>query len=492
MTVNSEVEAEIKRLFFVEHWPVGTIARQLEVHDDVVRRVTGLLSPRRVLPPRAPSPVAPYEGFIAEQLAQWPTLRATRLYDMARERGYTGSVGTLREHVALVRPRRQREVYLRVEPLIGEQSQIDWAHAGDLYIDGTKRTLWLFLIVLAWSRAMWGEFVLELSASSLARSLTRATAFFEGTTRQWLFDNPKNVVTERHGDRVRFHSQLAQLAAHYRVQARVCGVRKPNQKGRVERAIRYVRERFLAGRFINNVQDGNLAFLDFIEHTAHARPHPTLTGRTVASCFAEERGRLLAPPRNLPCTDVVLPVVVDKTAFVRFESNAYSVPPAFAQGTLTIAADDFQVRCLDQGVEVARHPRCFGKKRVIEDPAHRRALVEQKRGARESKGRDRLQLVTPHIDILYERWFNQGCNLGSMTTKVLRILDLYGAEIFSRAIDDVVAQDLHDPGAISIVCERLRKEHDTPVPIEPVFGKHVTDREIVPHDLEGYDARRRR
>lgn len=91
--------------------------------------------------------VDPYRELIDETLDRYPTLRATRLYDMLRERGFQGSVRTLREHVALVRPRSRREVYLRTEPLIGEQSQVDWAYVSKTDVPGGQRDLWLFVIV---------------------------------------------------------------------------------------------------------------------------------------------------------------------------------------------------------------------------------------------------------------------------------------------------------------------------------------------------------
>ena len=53
MTIAPEIEAEIRRLFFAEHWKIGTIAAQLEVHHDVVRRVLGLLPPAEATEPRA-------------------------------------------------------------------------------------------------------------------------------------------------------------------------------------------------------------------------------------------------------------------------------------------------------------------------------------------------------------------------------------------------------------------------------------------------------
>ena len=87
MTLAPEVEPEIHRLFFAEHWKVGTIARQLNVHHDVVRRIVGAL-PKRTRSPGGRLPrLDPYREFIVEQLAQYPRLRSTRLYDMIRARG---------------------------------------------------------------------------------------------------------------------------------------------------------------------------------------------------------------------------------------------------------------------------------------------------------------------------------------------------------------------------------------------------------------------
>jgi transposase len=127
---------------------VGTIAKQLSIHEDVVKRVLGLVG-RPTPAPARPRLVAPYESFIKETLDRYPTLRSTRLYDMLKPRGYPGTVRTLREHVATVRPRPTREAFLRVDPLIGEQAQVDWAHVGKVPVPGGERALWLFVMVLA-------------------------------------------------------------------------------------------------------------------------------------------------------------------------------------------------------------------------------------------------------------------------------------------------------------------------------------------------------
>ncbi len=369
MTVGLEVETEIRRLHFAEHWPVGTIAAQVGVHEDVVKRALGRDSPRSPAAPREKL-CDPYLGLTRDTLTRYPPLRSTRLYDMLCSRGFEGSVRTVRDYIIPLRPRRSREAFLRPNALVGEQSQVDWAHTGKVKVPGGERPLWLFLIVLAWSRAMWGELVLDLSTHSLLRSLARAAAWFGGTTREWLFDNPKTVVAQRHGSAVRFHPPLVELAGAFCVSLRVCAVRRANEKGRVERAIRYVRERFLAGRQLRSVEHGNRELRSFLDDIAHQRPHPSFRDRTVLACLAEERRRLLPLPKSPPATDLVMPVIADKTAFVTFEGNDYSVPSEHSESTLTLIADDAEVRLVAGDDAVAHHVRCWGRHQTIENPAH--------------------------------------------------------------------------------------------------------------------------
>ena len=318
MTMSADLEAEIRRLHNAEHWPVGTIARQLSIHGDVVRRVLQLTAPPTT--PRRASIVDDYTPFIAELLQRWPTLRATRIFDMVCERGFSGSVRTIRAHVAELRPTKPREAWLRTSTLIGEQSQIDWAFVGHVDVDGTKRAMWMFVIVLSWSRASWAEMCFSMDAATVARSLVRAGVAFGGVTRTWLFDNPKTVVIERSGpDIIRFHPLLLSTTTALNVQPKLCAPRRPQEKGKVERAIRYMRDRALSGWTPTTLEDGNERLRRFCDDVAMKRAHPTIEGRTVGECFAEEKLRLLSLPACLPPTDEVRSVLVDKTAFVRFD-----------------------------------------------------------------------------------------------------------------------------------------------------------------------------
>lgn len=487
MTTSPDVVAEIRRLYFAEHWKRGTIVAQLGVHSDVVARVLGRFGPK----PGAPRPCAdvlePYRPFVDETLERYPKLVATRLFDMLKPRGYKGSLRTLRRYVKKARPKPKSEAFLRIETLPGEQAQVDWAHVGEMIVPGGKRPLWAFVMVLPYSRASFVELVLSLDVHSLRRSLVRAATFFGGSPRQWLFDNAKTVVLERHGDLVRFHPDLLDLAARLHVEPRLCAPRKPHEKGGVERAIRFFKDRFFAARCFHSIEHGNAQALEFIEQVAHPRPHPRWPDRSVAEVFEEERSLLLTLPESLPETDLVAPIPVDKTAFVRFDTNGYSVPPEYAKTTLTLVANDTLIRLLDKGREVARHARSWGRHQWLEAPEHRAALLAQKQQARAPKGRDRLRAEVPGIEPLFERWVTHGRNLGSMVARTLTLLDSYGAPTLQKAVAAMLERGTHDPGAMAILCEQERRQSGAQVPLAVAFGAHVRERDVIPHDLGGYD-----
>jgi hypothetical protein len=179
-------------------------------------------------------------------------------------------------------------------------------------------------------------------------------------------------------------------------------------------------------------------------------------------------------------------VPVDKTAFVRLDTNQYSAPAAYACATLTLVASDTELRLLDGDREVARHARCWGRHQRIESPAHRAELLQDKRAARELKSRDRLRAEVPGADILLARWFDAGRNVGSLAAQVLQLLDAYGAAVLNDAVAEMLTRGTHDPGALAILCEQRRHGPAQP-PLAIHFSDHVRERDVIPHDLGGYD-----
>ena len=234
-------EAEILRYYHVERWRAGTIARQLGVHHNVVSRVLAQAGLPRLGAPSRPSQLDPFLPFIRQTLEKFPTLNASRLYAMARERGYRGGPDHFRHLIACHRPRPQAEAYLRLRSLPGEQAQVDWGHFGHLEIGRARRPLMAFVMVLSYSRQIFLRFFPDARMENFLRGHVDAFTAWGGVPRVLLYDNLKSAVLERRGDAIHFHPTLIAFAGHYRYEPRPVAVARGNEKGRVERAIRYVR-----------------------------------------------------------------------------------------------------------------------------------------------------------------------------------------------------------------------------------------------------------
>ena len=218
---------------------------------------------------------------------------------------------------------------------------------------------------------------------------------WSGLPRVLLYDNLKSAVLERQGDAIRFHPTLLSFAGHYRYEPRPVAVARGNEKGRVERAIRYVRESFFAARAFADLDDLNAQAEHWCIGQAADRPCPEDTTISVRDAFAAEQPRLLGLPENPYPTDEQLEVRAGKTPYVRFDLNDYSIPHTHVQRMLTVRADPVRVRVLDGGEILADHPRSYDRKAQVEDPTHIGTLVEHKRRARQHRGIDRLAKAAP-------------------------------------------------------------------------------------------------
>ena len=333
--IDAGLVARIRQLYYAEHWKLGTIAAELGLHAETVKRA--LTDTPRSAPPPRPSPVDPYQEFIEQTLRKHPRLRATRLFQMIRVRGYSGSVRQLRRRVAIVRPV-YKEAFLRLRSFRGEQAQVDWAHFGRVRVGGTERKLSGFVMTLSHSRALYLEFFFDQTLASFLRGHVRAFAFFGGVCRTLLYDNLRSAVLERHGEGVHFHPRLLELCAHYHCAPRPCAPGRGNEKGRVERAIRYIRDSFFAARNFTTLDDFNAQAWRWRDEVAHTRPWPDDPKITVADAFEQERPYLVELARHPFDTDEVIPVRSRQTIYVSFDGNQYSIPRAGVGRPLTLIA----------------------------------------------------------------------------------------------------------------------------------------------------------
>lgn len=487
--IDAAIEARIRRLFFAEHFKVGTICSQLSVHRDTVLRVIGAERFIRGLSVEHSPSLEPYTDFCKVVIEQYPRLRATRLFEMLKARGYPGGVHAVRRYLRRARPKPKREVFFRLETLPGEQAQVDWAHFGKVTVGNTQRALSCFVMVLSHSRGMFARFFLDQTTENFLRGHVEAFDTFGGAPRVVLYDNLKSVVIDRVGDHVRFHPKLLELANYYHFEPRPCAPYRGNEKGKVERSIHYLRYSFFEGRVFRSLDALNTELADWINTVAHTR---TLVGQaqSVAASLAAEKDRLLPLPENPFVTDGAHAVVAKKTPYIRFDQNDYSIPHTHVGLPLTLVASQSVVRILDGLFEIARHTRSYERHRRIEQPEHLHALLTEKRRARELRGRHRLFDLCPSAHAFLSELVQRGQSPSHSTLALLRLVERYDAKSVDSAIAAATARGAFGVGSVVHIIDTDRKSKRLAPPIGALALRDERARTIVTktHALSDYDA----
>jgi transposase len=488
VTISLELEAEIERKALVEKWKPGTICVQLGVHHETVERVLGQRTVEVV--PRQPRSrhIDPFLPYIREQLALFPTLRASRLHQMVKERGYVGAKDAFRGLIAALRPRPAPEAFLRRRTLPGEEAQVDWAHFGHIEVGRARRTLWAFVMVLSYSRMRFVRFSLEAAMPAFLRGHLASFDFFGAVPRLILYDNLKSAVLEREGTAVRFNPVMIALAKHHHFEPRACAVRRGNEKGRVERAIRDLRENFFAARHWDGVDDLNAQARAWCLQIAQERYVPDEPSMRVHEAFAAEKPRLLPLAQAPFAAEHRVAVHIPKTPFARFERNDYSVPHTHVQRTLELLASEHRIRIVDGSTVIADHPRCYDRDRRIDIPEHLQHLQDHKRAAAHTRGFDRLFAAIPSSKPMMHRLAEQGANLGATTSRLLQLLDQVGAERMERAVSEALTLGMPTLRAVHHLLDKHLRESGQAIPVAiPISNPRFARAVVKHHALSTYD-----
>ena len=496
--ISSETEAEIERLWRAQGiHSAGSIARLVQVHRDVAVRVltnAGLMSALakelKVAAPRS-SLLDPFMPFMDDTLRKYPEICASRVFAMLKERGYPGaSPSHVREVVRARRPVKPAEAFLKLAMLPGEQAQVDWAHFGNAGKAYPKRKLYAFAMTLAYSRKLYLRFFLSMRMREFQQGFREGFEFFGGVPRGILIDNLKSGVAERVGHIVRFNEAFTALARHYAFETFAANVRRGNEKGRVERAIRYVRDNFFVARTFETIEDLNAQARRWCETAAVERKWPQDRTQTVAEAFEREAAKLMSLPLTpFPCLERSM-VRVDKYAFVSFDGNEYGVPPQQVGRQVEIIACENEVSVVgeDPLAALVTHARSYGRRQEVALPGHQEEILATKPGARRHAGLARLVSLIPEAGVFIETLAERGENVGGAVSGLLKRISNHGVPAVTTAVREVLASGSCTFKAVTFVLGRLERERENPL-VEPAdivtrFGEIA----VTPHEGHTYDA----
>jgi len=250
---------------------------------------------------------------------------------------------------------------------LGQQVQIDWAEMGEVCINGLTRKVYAFVAILAWSRTLFVRFTTEMELLTWLDCHRRAFLFFGGVPEEALIDNLKTGVVSRAGKTVRWHAKYEELAVGMGFRPIAHFPMRPKTKGRVERIVRFVRERFFVGRELSDLESFNTEADAWLLKRANRRVH-RITREKPCDRFEIERKAL----HPVPEYDIVLEEkrMADAYALVSFKGARYSVPAEYARRPVTVQCRPEHVSFVLDGQVLAVHHRAVAGKRLVQNPEH--------------------------------------------------------------------------------------------------------------------------
>jgi len=452
MMISSKEEAEILRLYNVEKWKVGTIAAHLKRHYSSVKRV--LIDYRtydeKKSRKRIGSILDEYESFILEILTKYPLITGSRIYQMLKERGYSGvSSGLVRMKISTMRPRKQHEAFIKLKTLSGEEGQVDWADFGKVTVGKAERRLSAFVLTLSHSRMIYLRFFYSQGMREFLQGFVEAFEFFNGVPKRILLDNLRSGVTDRVSSFINYNEQFLSLSKHYCFEPHAVGIRKGNEKGKVERSIQYIRSSFFSGREFENIEKLNIEALNWCLNEAPQRNWQIDNRIKISESFEEERSKLIPLPKNPFYSYDKKIVSVGKTPYVRYDLNDYSVPSKYVMRKLDLCAGENTIEIYDGINKIAEHLRSYGKQDVIEKTDHIKDILKYKKRAIQGSALHRITTLVPDAEYFIEILVNRGENTGGIVSSLSKMLNTYGKELLTEAIQEVVIQE----------CPRLKNLH---------------------------------
>jgi len=350
---------------------------------------------------RRASKLDPYKPQIVRWLESYQ-YTGVQILQRLREDGYDGGSTILDDYIRTIRPRKIK-AYLTLSFAPGECAQVDWGQYGSVPVGSTQRRLSFFVMVLCYSRMMYVEFTVLQSMEHFLACHQNAFNFFGAVPEKIMVDNLKSAVIRRLiGQAPIFNPRYQDFANHHGFTIKACGVGKGNEKGRVENAVGYVKKNFLGGLSIPDFRAVNPAARHWMDTIANVRVHGATRKQPVELFKAEKPA--MRPLPEAPYEVAVSRMVRATNRFrVNLDSNRYSVPAEYASQRLALKAYPDRLCIYHNAQLIAQHPRCYDRNRDFENPDHPRALLVQRRAAKEQRLLMRFLTLSPKAEAYYQQ-----------------------------------------------------------------------------------------
>ena len=346
------------------------IAREMRLGRDTVKKY--LENPEVTVATKKPkgSKLDTHCEMIDSFLEEYPLIQAPVVLQRLQEKGFDGQITIVRDYLRKRREKalKNRQVFIRFESAPGVQMQIDWGHFDTLTYGTTKRKLYALAVVESYSRMLYVQFTHSQRQEVLHQALLNAFRFFGTSPEEIVVDNMLTAVTERCGRVIRFNDAFLDFLRPFKILPVACNIRSPQEKGKIERSIQYIRQNFWPARTFADLMDVQNQVNQWRDTVANVRIHQT-TGEKPQDRFAGVIPKTL--PEGLPDCRETETVRVHRDFAVIFDGNQYTAPPWTVGKHLILKADFNTVTLYHLQKQVTAHFRSWERKQRIELPSHR-------------------------------------------------------------------------------------------------------------------------
>ena len=483
--IDYETYCKIRDCHGRQRLTIAQTARVLGLHAQTVAKWVHRAQYRaRQALPRS-SRLDPFKARIVRLLESHP-YSAQQIYQRLREEGFDGGFTIVKDYVRKVRPPR-REAFLKLSFAAGECAQLDWGEYGSIGVGSTRRRLSFFVMVLCYSRLMYVEFTVAQTMEHFLAAHEHAFAAFQGCPTRLMIDNLKSAVLSRVvGEAPVFNARYLDFSRHWGFDISPCNVAKGNEKGRVENGVGYVKKNFLNGLNLLDFSAVNPAAQVWLATIANVRLHGETHQRPV-DLFREEQ----------PCLRPLNPLPYDigrinsqrasKQFRIALDSNRYSVPAEFASQRVNVKAYPDRVCIYHQDKLIARHVRSYDRRQDIEDPDHPKALLAQRRTAREQRLLMQFLSLSRHAQVYHEGLAQRRVNPRHHLRKIVALSEIYGVDAVDRALQDGIAFAAYSCEYIANILEMRAREPSAPGALHLTHRQDLLDLEIAAPDFSPYE-----
>jgi transposase len=329
-----------------------------------------------------------YIGNVKAWLEEDNEYAATWIYDHLVPMGFSGSYEIVKRKVQDIKAERQKIAYMRFETEPGYQAQVDFGEFQVVEADGSAKKLYLFSMILGYSRRMYGEIVERCDLPTFLDCHIRAFTYFGGAPAEILYDRMKNVYIGKIAGKKKFNDSLMGFALHYGFKPEVAPSYAAWVKGKVERPYSFIREGFWRGYGFISTISANRDLQDWLKKKDE-RVHGT-THEVVMQRFRREEPHLTGLPSQVFDTSYRIYRKVQKDCIVRFEGNSYVLPHTLVGKEVLLRVKGSSMRIFRDNELIVTYEVAKGKGNLIQDKRFYEALrKDRKMNARKYGNKER-------------------------------------------------------------------------------------------------------